>query len=141
MKKKLKLIVILLVVIVAGGFGAMQFMGGESGEPTPGELAFLPLDPLFAPVVREREFRGYVLLSLQLELADSNNLETVDIYLAPLRDAFIRDLHLQALLRRSGEPSVNIHRVKKRFLMIAERIMGPGIVTDVLISSAMERRT
>lgn len=141
MKKKLKLIVILLVVIVAGGFGAMQFMGGEAGEPTPGELGFVPLDPLFAPVVREREFRGYVPLILQLELADSNNLETVKIYMAPLRDAFIHDLHLQALLRRSGEPNVNIHRVKKRFLMIAERIMGPGIVTDVLIASAMERRT
>ena len=141
MKKKLKLIVILLVIIVAGGFGAMQFMGGEAAERAPGELAFVPLDPLFAPIVREREFRGYVLLSLQLEVANSNDLETVKIYMAPLRDAFIRDLHLQALLRRSGEPNVNIHRVKKRFLLIAERIIGPGIVTDVLIAGAMERRT
>lgn len=136
MKKKLKLIVILLVVIVAGGFGTMQFLGGE-----PGELVLLPLDPLFAPVVREREFRGCVLLSLQLELANSNDPETVNIHIAPLRDAFIHDLHLQALLRRSGEPSVNIHRVKKRFLMITERVIGPGIAADVLISSAMERRT
>ncbi len=78
---------ILLVVIVAVGFGAVQFMGDEAGDSPSGGLAFMPIDPLFAPVVREREFRGYVLLSLQLELADSSNAETVTLHMAPLRGA------------------------------------------------------
>jgi hypothetical protein len=140
-KKKLKLIVILLVVIVAGGFGAMKFLGGDGPGNHEPETAYVPLDLLFAPVVREREIRGYVLLSLQLELADSYDLNLVHLRMAPLRDAFIRDLHTQALLRRSGEPSVNVYRVKKRFMLISERVMGAGVVIDVLIQSAMERRT
>ncbi len=140
MKKKIKLIAILLVVVVAGGFGVMQFMGGEQESHEP-ELAFVPLDPLFAPVVREHQFKGYVLLTLQLELSDSRDLETVNASIAPLRDAFIHDLHLQAMLRRKDEPSINIFRVKKRFLLIVERVIGPGIVSDVLVDSAMERRS
>ena len=79
----------------------------------PGELAFLPLDPLFAAVVRERELRDSVPLSTLFELDNANDLETINIHMAPLRDALICDLCHQALLRRSGEHCTNTHRVKK----------------------------
>jgi flagellar basal body-associated protein FliL len=141
--KKLVVVFVLLLAIGGGALGVMKFLGGEEDPllEAQGDVGFLHLKPLFAPIVRHREFQGYVVLSLELELADRENLSYVEHRMQGLRDAFIEDLHLQAVGRRTDAPNIDLRELKKRFLALSEEVLGPGIVTDVLVQSVMERRS
>lgn len=142
-QKKFKLLMVLVAAAALGAVAVTKFVhfgGGDSSDEEVG-IAFVPLEPIFAPIYADRAFGGYVLLILNLELPDGRNLERVHEKMAPLRDAFLRDLYLQAALRRSSDPTIDIKRIKKRFLRLSEQILGPGVVSDILIESAVERRT
>lgn len=139
--KKLRMIGILGAAAVLGGVGVTQVVGFGGGKEAEEGVAFVHLEPIFAPIYSDRAFGGYVLLVLNLELPDGRKIALVEEKMTPLRDAFLRDLYLQAALRRSNEPTVNIARIKKRFLNLAERILGPGVVGDILIETAVERRS
>ena len=141
--KKLVIVFVLLLAIGGGALGVTKFLGGEEDPllEAQGEVGFLRLEPLFAPIVRHREFQGYVVLSLELELVNYDDRSYVKDRMQSLRDAFVEDLHLQAVGRRTDAPNIDLRELKKRFLALSEEVLGPGIVTDVLVQSVMERRS
>jgi len=140
--KKGKLIALLALVLLIGGGGGVKFLILDAPkEEAPVELVFVALEPIFAPIYKDRAFAGYVLLMLNLEIPDSRNLPLVKERITPLRDAFLSDLYLQAAMRRASDPPVDISRIKRRFLQLSEQVLGPGIVGDVLVESAVERRS
>ncbi|MEE9302083.1 MAG: hypothetical protein V3V17_13310 [Alphaproteobacteria bacterium] len=141
--KKLVVVFVLLLAIGGGALGVTKFLDGEEDPllAPQAEVGFLRLKPLFAPIVRHRQFEGYVVLSLELELASHDDLSYVDHRMKSLRDAFVQDLHLQAVGRRTDAPSIDLRELKKRFLVLSEEVLGPGIVTDILVQSVMERRS
>ncbi len=141
--KKLVVVFVLLLAIGGGALGVTKFLGGEEDPllKAEAEAGFIRLKPLFAPIVRHQQFEGYVVLSLELELASYDDLSYVRHRMKGLRDAFIEYLHLQAVGRRTDAPSIDLRELKKRFLVLSEDVLGPGIVTDILVQSVMERRT
>ena len=59
--------------------------------------------------------------------------------MTPLRNAYIDDFVIQAHMFSGRSQSVHLRRVKSRFLTLADRIVGPNIVKEVLISHALDR--
>lgn len=142
-KKKKKLLVIgaLLFLGALGAVGYQQLMAGQEdihvpGIPRPG---YFKMKPFLAPVMEGRRIGRYISLGITLELYDDGDTQFILGHLTPLRNAFIQDLHFQAHLKDADQRPINLRRVKARFRRLADRVLGPDIVKDVLISHALDR--
>lgn len=128
------------VVAVAG---YQMIMGGEIGEDlvkpsVSSELGFVGLDPFLAPVIDGRKVSKYVSVGVMLELYSKDYKLLINNTITPLRNAFINDFVFQAQMN-SGTTELNfLQRVKTRFRTLATRIVGEGVVKEVLISHVMD---
>lgn len=127
-----------------GGHGGAASSGGHGGAaPAEDENATGPfyykLAPFYAPVVKKRRIQGYaeIVVTLEVDTKDAEHL--VHSRLLPLRDEFMRDLQFQADMRSGDERAVDLSRIKKRFKILANRMLGEGTVSEVLIQSALDR--
>lgn len=142
--KRVVLIVVVLLALGGLAFGAIQLFGGKDLEPV--ETAapapvFVTLEPFIVPVIREGRVVKQVSLTITLELAEPNAETEVAAKMPYLRDAFLTRLHgLMGRRRRDGRtfaPEV----VKRRLLAESERVLGAGVVRDVLVQGALEKES
>jgi len=142
--KKILIIVIGLAVLGGGGFFAWTtFMGGRDAGSVDGSLAasqkspvYVEMEPLTAPFIRDGRFAQYVVLVVNLEVANEKNAERIQARMPELRDAFVTELHTLAALRPPDQKLINLARIKARLLAGANRVMGNGVVRDVLVQLA-----
>jgi flagellar basal body-associated protein FliL len=141
-RKKLVAIAGLFVIGVAAVVGYQMFMveGGESAAPEVSrELGYVNMEPFLAPIIEGRRISKYVAIGVILELHSEDYKVQVRDNIIPLRNAFIEDFVFQAQMNSGRTESVYLHRVKSRFRTLADRIVGPDIVKEVLISHALDR--
>ena len=141
-RKKLFTIAALLVLGVVAVLGYQMFMGGGEEGANPrltSELGYVGLDPFLAPVIEGRRISRYVAVGVILELYDKNDKAKIYKNITPLRNAFIDDFAFQAQMNSANAETLHLRRIKSRFLTLAERIVGPNIVREVLISHALDR--
>ena len=141
-----KLVVILVAALVLGGggyIGWMQYGAAGSGEdagggsvPMGGQALFVELDSLTAPFLRDGKFAHYVLLVVNLEVGSERDLARVRELLPRLQDAFVTELHALAATRSPNQRLINVGRVKARLIAGTQRVLGPGVVRDVLVQLA-----
>ncbi len=141
-----KLVVILVAALVLGGggyIGWMQYFADGSGEgagggsaPVGDQAPFVELDPLTAPFLRDGKFARYVLLVVNLEVGSQRDIARVREMLPRLRDAFVTELHALAATRSPDQRLINVARVKARLIAGTHRVLGPGVVRDVLVQLA-----
>ena len=142
-KKKLFIIagLVLIGVVAVGGYQMM--MGSKEGEPSKpdvsSELGFIGLDPFLAPVIEGRRIAKYVAVGVVLELYNVDHKPLIRKYVTPLRNAFIDDFVFQAQMNSGTSESIHLKRVKTRFHTLADRIVGPDIVKEILISHVIDR--
>ena len=109
----------------------------DEGGVLDAEPEYIRLDPISVPIRGKRKISHYVFLSLSLEVANSGETDRVQRYRPKLRDAFIRDLNGKTVLSKAGDGTLDFDAIKKRLIRRAEKILGKGIVTDVLIINAI----
>ncbi len=114
----------------AAGSSATPFIDQDDPE-------FLPLSPFPAPVLKGRQIERYVHLGITLELANSEVARRARANLPALRNAFIQDLFFQAQMRNDGR-GVVLPRIKARFRVLAERVLGEDTVHEVLITEVLD---
>ena len=144
--KKLILIVVLLLLLAGGGGGAYWwfFMRGgdpaaEEAPPPPEPAVFVEMEPLTIPVIRGGAVAKYVLLKLSLEVEDAGAQQEVEERMPRLKDAFLRDLHAYFASIPLDSP-LNVRTVKKRLQRVCDRTVGPGVVQEVLLQGAFEKK-
>ena len=143
-RKKLFIIAGLVLIGVVGVVGYQMTMGGgKDGEPSKpsvsSDLGYVGLDPFLAPVIEGRRISKYVAVGIILELYSKDHKPLVYKNMTPLRNAFIEDFVFQAQMNSGTTQSILLHRVKSRFRTLANRIVGDGIVKEVLIANVMDR--
>ena len=140
-RKKFVAIAGLLVAGVAAVAGYQMFMaGGEGGQPdVSSELGYVGTEPLLAPIVEGRRISKYVSIGVILELHSEDYKAPMRNNMTPLRNAFIDDFDFQAQMNGGRSQSVRPRRVKSRFRTLADRLVGPDIVKEVLVSHALDR--
>lgn len=155
------LIIILAICILAAGGGVTVMQQMEIGpfakeaELTPEEKAsaaaeaarikalkpprYVTLDALLIPIFQGDRVVATVQLRVQLETRSGND-SLIAKQMPRLKDAYIRDLHayIPRLLRR--EKTLNILAIKRRLMIIGERTIGKGLIDDVLIQTAINRK-
>ncbi len=138
------MLLVLVGFLGGGGFFAWTtFLGSKSGSggtlslsAATADAYYIEMDPLTAPFIRDGVFAQYVVLVINLEVASEDAIEAVREKKPRLRDAFVSELHALAAIRSPRQRLINLARVKARLLAGANRILGPGVVRDVLVQLA-----
>ena len=143
-RKKLFMLAGLALAGVVAVAGYQMIMGGETGEDlvkpsVSSELGFVGLDPFLVPVIDGRKLSKYVSVGVILELYSKDYKPLNNKTMTPLRNAFINDFVFQAQMNSGTTESILLQRVKTRFRTLATRIVGEGVVKEVLISHVMDR--
>ena len=100
--------------------------------------AFIELDPLVIPIVREDRIGGSVQLQIQIETKNEHRLELLKMQ-PRISDAFIRDLYGFIPRMLKTRPDLDLDILSRRLVIIGERAVGPGYIDNVLIQSIVER--
>ena len=142
--KRYAILLVLLALLGGGGFAAwtygmpiyekMQAEKAEQPEPEP-EPLLVSLDPLLIPVIENNRVTYHLTLAISLEVADLDGDEKLRESLPRVIDAFNTELHGLMTLRFVREGGVELPLVKQRLLVAGERELGPGVITDVVITA------
>lgn len=143
--KKFLLLLFVLLLLGGGGGGYYYFFVLKAGEqveepaPPPPDIRFIELEPLQIPVIRGGAVVNYVILNLSLETIGPENEETARALMPRLVNAYITDLngYFETV---SVEDRILVKQIKRRLRVIANRTVGPGVVSDILIRNAFKQR-
>ena len=139
-------LILLMLLLVGGGAGVWQF--GKpllddllpKDEPILKETLFVTLDPLVLPVIRNGHVVEHITLGLQLEVLGLDSEIRLRDNLPKLRDAFVTELYGLMGLRYVQEKRGQLPLVKERLQLVSDRVLGPGVVRNVLINGIDNRR-
>ncbi len=106
-------------------------IGGEAGA------AFIKLDPLQIAVTPDGRRFYQVLLAVSLEVPQAENQAVVEKLMPRLRDAYIRELYGRPVNRDGRWGPQELELVKRRLLAQSDRVLGPGVVSNVLVQQAL----
>lgn len=156
--KKMAIIVAVFMMLIGAGISVMKTMGlgpfappeetatdaeGEEDGATPRAsndepARFIDVEPLNIPVFHEDRVATTIQIQLKLEVIGTKNEALVKQMLPRLNDAFVRDMHgfIPRLLKK--EERLNIFIIKKRIQIITERLVGPGLISNVLVQSVTD---
>jgi flagellar protein FliL len=110
-----------------------------SGPAAPGGPTFIKLPPIVLPIFEGNTVTRQASLVLALELAAGRGEDDVEAQRRRLVDGFIADLYSLYEQREHAERVIDPAIIKARLLATADRILGRGIVHDILIQQAFER--
>lgn len=100
---------------------------------------FVELQPIILSVFEGNEVSRQARIALALELASGKTAGDIEPLKPRLLDAFIGELNGIYEERRHADRVIDPAVIKPRLLETATRILGPGVVKDVLIQQAFER--
>ena len=135
-------IIIVVLVVVAGGgvFAWMYFSDGNlpdfASDDGAGVGVFVEMEPLTVPFVRDGKFAHYVVLTVSLEVKSQDYATRCREQIPRIRDAFVSALHGLAERRTADQTMINIGRIKASLVASAQKVMGSGVIQDVLVEVA-----
>jgi len=146
-----KLIVLLLILVIIGGstYGVLQYMEigpfavSESEkkakqEEEPEEPpAFIDVEALLIPIFQGDRVISTIQISVKLEIKKENEQE-VNRLLPKIHDALLRDLYTYIPRQLHRYKKLNLIKVKRHMITVAERAVGQGLVDNILIQSIMD---
>lgn len=120
---------------LAAGEGSSE----EAPAPAVSGPTFVKL-PLFnIPVIEGDKVTRQITVGVALELAEGLQASSIDEKKPEVIDAFLRDLYAM-FAQRSGTSRIAIQAsIKQRLTQTAERVLGPGLVRQVLVVQLLER--
>lgn len=107
----------------------------DAKEPA-ASIEYIDLNPLSVPVINDNGIVQHVSLSVSLECA-AGKRDAVNIFKPRLMDAYLRELYGalgsgRAMMKGNV---VNVEELKARLTTVTERVVGPELVTGVLLQS------
>ena len=155
--KPILLAVFAIILLGGGGAGAYFYFKqpaeaatGGAGEHTKAEKAkkadshapssFVQLDPLILPVVDKEGVSQVISLVIVIETHDEAGKAQVTNMSPRLKDAFIQDMYgalTQDSVMRGGV--LQVVAVKNRLHKVSDRVMGDGVVNNVLLQVVQQR--
>lgn len=129
-----------LVILGLGAGGAVFMLNGKSAVAKPVEPVveapkfpiFVQMEPLNVPVIRSDNKRYIYAIGMALQVQDEKTKGLVTAQMPRLRDAFLRQVNGQPLEGGQGNDAVNLELLKRRLNGQADKILGTGVVEDVL---------
>lgn len=112
---------------------------GKHGEKKDEGPTFVKLDPVVVPVMDSEGAAQVISLMISLEVAGEDGAAKVTALQPRIKDAFIQDLYGVVNNPAAMDKGVlNVGYVKKRLQMISAKVMGEGVVNDVLLQMVQQ---
>jgi len=136
-----RVLVPVILLVLLGGVG---FVGWTFGKPVLDAMQaerekaaaaplYVSLEPLIVPVIENGTVTEHLTVSISVEVAGLAGDAALRNAFPRVVDAFTTELYGLMSLRFVREGGVELPLVKERLLLAAERELGPGVLTDVLI--------
>lgn len=146
--KKVLFLVLMLLLLGGGAIGAMAVFGigpfakpqgakTEAPKPAP-KTAYLDMDSLSIPVFIPDEKPRQVFMTLRLETLEAR-FKDVKAMEPKIRDVLLTDLHNVLPQHLKNRRTTDLTQLKPRMIDDIAKVMGPGVVTDVLVVEILER--
>lgn len=152
--RKIALAFVLLIMVAGGTVSALmtfemgpfakteeelareaELRSGEDGELASftGRPFYIEMDPLMIPVFQDNELVGTIQIIYKLQVHGHKNERNVFKLKTKLSDALFKDFtyYIPRTLRKNQ--NLDISLIKYRVLMVSDRIIGKGVVSDALI--------
>jgi hypothetical protein len=135
---------VLVAVLAALTFAAMPALAvdrekGVKGPHVDGVPDFVDIQPIILPVIERDAVTRQVGIVVTLELAQGEHPDVVEPKRRQLTDAFIRELHTLYAWRSSSNRVVDEQLIKRRLLLVADDVIGQGIVHAILVRQLLEQ--
>jgi len=127
-----------LLLAIAAPAHAVDREKGAS-ELIPGAPVFFDIRPLTLPVIVGNRVRRQIGILLTLELVKGHEKHEAADKERELTDAFITELNRMYGWRAGAVRVADERLIKERLHAAADRILGPGVVRDVLIRQLIEQ--
>lgn len=152
MPKKLLIIAGAALLLLGGGGAGLHFSGmlgtkapvdqqaeekKKEAERAAAAPVFLQLEPLTAPVMEGNRLRQQIILTLSVEFASTDARDDLLRKLPRLRDAMLRDLFAESILRADGTGAIDLDELKARMLQVARGVVGGEQVRNILVVKAV----
>jgi hypothetical protein len=147
--KKLVLAFAMMVLIAGGTVSVLKWLGlgpfanvdkpaEVEAKPKEEPPRFVEADPLAVPIFQDERAAATIHIQLKLETVGQENYGTAYKAKAKLRDAYLTELHsfIPRMLKKTERIDINI--LKTRLQMVTDRVLGQGVVRDVLIQSVTD---
>ncbi len=135
-----------LMLLVAGGGGAVWWFFlrepevAPVAEPVrPALPEYVELEPLILPLIQDGQVTHHVTLQVVIEVV-AGEKERVLLVKRQLTDAYLSELYGLLALRFVRRQANALPLLRRRLLAVSERLLGPGVVGDVLISEPSRRK-
>ncbi|MDE1147904.1 MAG: hypothetical protein PW843_14980 [Azospirillaceae bacterium] len=143
--KKILLLMVALIALIGAGVGGYVFLVHKDGQPKKeeeekkkpaGPPQFVDIGPFVLPVMGEKQIEQNLLLQVQIQVGSDEAKETVKDRKYRLQNAFIEALYgkLGQQQIRKGEV-IDVVQVRRWLVEAANKVMGEGIIDDVLIQA------
>lgn len=108
-------------------------------EPPPVQPEYISMMPFVVPIILEDgTLHRQLYFDVRLAVTPGKAGE-VTARMPVLQDAFIRYLHKWYPLWMRDHADIDLQETKKRLTTVAERVVGPGVVGDVLYIAVFDR--
>ncbi len=126
-----------VLAFVPSAFAADRSAVPEMIEGAPTYIRFRPI---FIPIIQKDRVTRQVGITLMLELVQGQEKDGIEEKRPLLTDAFMRDLYGFFQQRASLGTRIDQVYLKDRLLKVADNIVGPKMVQEVLIQKLFEDR-
>ena len=148
--KKLLLIFGLVVMLCGATVSALKFLklgpfqGEEVVEEKPEEQAeatilFVDMEPLAIPIFRGNRVAATVQIEVKLVTNGKDNVERIKQIMPVITNAFVRDLHSFMPRLLKAEERIDVLIIKQRLQLISNKVVGKGLIKNVLVQSVIDQ--
>lgn len=157
---KIAIMAIVAILVLGGGAGGAYFYFGQKAEASVGgteehtaakedhgkkegkaeHLAFVEMDPLILPIIDAEGINQLVSLVIVLQVHDEEQKAEVSAQMFRIKDAYIQDMYgslNKHVAVKDGVIQVDV--LKAKLTAASERVLGEGVVTDVLLQVVQQR--
>jgi len=153
---KSAILALLAILILGGGAAGAYFYFGQSAEASIGATEehkaakeehkdkshhkFVEIEPLVLPIIDKSGVTQVVSIVVVIEVGDEKKAAMVTQLQPRLKDAYIQELY-GVLNRHAAMPDgvLQVGMVKERLNTISEKVMGEGVIEDVLLQVVNQR--
>lgn len=155
---KIAILAIVAILVLGGGAGGAYFYFNQQAEASVGEegehvaakevkkdskpahLAFVEMDPLILPIIDAQGINQLVSLVIVLQVHDEQQKAEVTAQMFRIKDAYIQDMYgslNKNVAIKDGVLQVDV--LKQRLSAANNRVLGDGVVSDVLLQVVQQR--
>jgi len=143
--KKFVVVFAMLLMLSGGSISIMKTLEMGPFAKTEGEAAeeavsdepprFIEMGLLLIPIFSGDRVATTIQIQIKLETMGTENESKVNKMMPRINDAFLRDLYafIPRLVRKEGKIRAIV--IKKRLEMIAGKVAGPDLISNVLVQS------